>query len=373
LTSTVILAAGQSIVVSGDCFNPGDLVLWWDALPLGTTVANDTGFFNVTIIVPVPSAGQHTITILDKSVGFRVFVKVMPSTTHDYDGLWRNSDFTINLTPDPSNAEIYYRVNAGPVLTVDADGQPRITAESASNAIEYWSVDAVGSEETPHKTLTGIKLDKTSPAGLIQINDGAVYTTSVVVTLSLVTTDSTSGVQQVRFSNDGVWDSEPWEAPGQSKSWTLTSIDGVKIVFLQIRDNAGLEATLSDSITLDATNPTANAGQSQVIKAGLPVTFDASNSTDNSGIASYVWSFGDGSSGVGKTVTHSYESPGAYTATLSVQDAAGNTSTSTVTVTVQHGVVPEFPAVFVLLLMGISTLLFAIVNKKRLVRLRKAT
>ena len=91
--------------------------------------------------------------------------KSPPVTTHDYDGLWHNTDFIITLTATDSEsgvAEIYYRINNGPVKAVSVNGQPLIALESFNNTLEYWSVDYAGNEES-HKFLTGIKLDKTSP------------------------------------------------------------------------------------------------------------------------------------------------------------------------------------------------------------------
>jgi PKD repeat protein len=65
------------------------------------------------------------------------------------------------------------------------------------------------------------------------------------------------------------------------------------------------------------------------------VSFDASGSTDNIGIDSYEWDFGDGNTGSGITTSHTYSSSGNYMAQLTVQDAAGNTATATVTINAQ--------------------------------------
>ena len=57
-------------------------------------------------------------------------------------------------------------------------------------------------------------------------------------------------------------------------------------------------------------------------------TFDADGSTDDYGIASYTWDFGDGSSSVTGTspvVTHSFAARGTYTITLVITDTAGQT------------------------------------------------
>jgi|WetSurMetagenome_2_1015567.scaffolds.fasta_scaffold45948_2 serine protease len=58
------------------------------------------------------------------------------------------------------------------------------------------------------------------------------------------------------------------------------------------------------------------------------VTFNASISSDDKGIVSYSWSFGDGSTGSGAQVKHSYRLSGIYKVTLTVKDTAGQTSTS---------------------------------------------
>ena len=56
--------------------------------------------------------------------------------------------------------------------------------------------------------------------------------------------------------------------------------------------------------------------------------FDASGATDDHGIVSYTWTFGDGSTTVttaAPTVTHQYATRGTYTVGLAVTDAAGQT------------------------------------------------
>ena len=97
------------------------------------------------------------------------------------------------------------------------------------------------------------------------------------------------------------------------------------------------------------------------------MTFDAGDCTDNEGIASYSWAFGDGTTGTGKTETHAYSSPGSYTATLTVEDEAGNTATSSLTVTVQAGasVVPEFPVGAVLVVLMALTCLGAVFYRRK--------
>ncbi|MGB9597001.1 MAG: OmpL47-type beta-barrel domain-containing protein, partial [Candidatus Poribacteria bacterium] len=88
-----------------------------------------------------------------------------PSTSYDYDGLWRKSDFIVNISANDGNGSgisaIKYKINGGYERTVQSDGQPKFD-EQGENSLEYWAIDNAGNEES-HKTLTGIKLDKLAP------------------------------------------------------------------------------------------------------------------------------------------------------------------------------------------------------------------
>ena len=82
-----------------------------------------------------------------------------------------------------------------------------------------------------------------------------ISTFSSNVTLTVSATDSLSGVSQIRFSNDDLWDQASWEPYTNTKTWQLTSGDGLKTVYCQIKDNAGLITTLNSSITLSTPQP----------------------------------------------------------------------------------------------------------------------
>lgn len=70
---------------------------------------------------------------------------------------------------------------------------------------------------------------------------------------------------------------------------------------------------------------------------GRAYSFDASASRDDDGpIASTTWDFGDGTSGTGAKVAHTYRLAGSYTVVVTVTDAQGATATKSATVTISN-------------------------------------
>ncbi|HEY4239726.1 MAG TPA: PKD domain-containing protein [Kofleriaceae bacterium] len=75
-------------------------------------------------------------------------------------------------------------------------------------------------------------------------------------------------------------------------------------------------------------------------------TFDGTASSDDVGIASYSWQFGDGTTATGPTLSttsHAYATNGPYTATLTVKDSANQPGTATQSVSpIDHPPVAGF-------------------------------
>lgn len=106
-----------------------------------------------------------------------------------------------------------------------------------------------------------LTLDTLAPAGLaVQLNGDDIYTTTPSVELTLTLTDSpTTGYQMKIWGVEGVTDegSASWETYAASKSVTLPSGDGLKTVYVKVRDAVGNESSAaSDSITLNTAVPT---------------------------------------------------------------------------------------------------------------------
>jgi len=72
-----------------------------------------------------------------------------------------------------------------------------------------------------------------------------------------------------------------------------------------------------------------------------PITFSAGESSDNVGIISYNWDFGDGTTGTGENVVHSYSEIGNFTVELTMADKAGNVEKATLTIEVSQAFLSE--------------------------------
>ena len=138
---------------------------------------------------------------------------------------------------------------------------------------------------------TASAADTTAPTGSISINNNAVYTNSLKVTLNLSATDS-SGLSRMQFSNNSVIWSTP-EAYATTKSWVLTSGLGTKKAYVKFKDNSGnWSKAYSDAIILDTTAPTGkilinnNAGKTFPIR----VTLNLSAADIGSGVAGMKFS-----------------------------------------------------------------------------------
>ncbi|MDD5434279.1 MAG: DUF1566 domain-containing protein [Nitrospira sp.] len=162
--------------------------------------------------------------------------------------------------------------DVGDTLTYSASNLPTGAAFDPSTRLFSWtpgltqsglysvtfSVSDGSLTDSEDVTIT-VNADTTPPTGSIVINSNRVYTNTAAVTLRLSCTDPSpgSGCTQMQLSNDGVFDTEPWEPYITSKSWNLLPRDGInKRVYVQYKDNAGnVSPIYFDTIKLDTTPP----------------------------------------------------------------------------------------------------------------------
>src|SRR5205809_4298187 len=112
---------------------------------------------------------------------------------------------------------------------------------------------------------------------------------------------------------------------------------GSYTVILTVKDSSSSPQTAASQITFAVTSPPPISASftlsPSLPSAGQSVSFTAYASGGTSPY-SYLWSYGDGSSGTGLQVTHTYNSDGTYQVTLTVADSQGNTSTEVESVVV---------------------------------------
>jgi hypothetical protein len=254
-SSAICLKSGQSLTVAGKWFSPGTATVLLDGLKIGEAAVDNAGLFTTEAVFPSVVGGKHTVTIQNAGTAFSVVISALPSITNDYVDAWHTANFNVNLSSDLPLKQIYYKINGGPVYSVSANGMPLISLESGDNTLEYWGIWDVygtGNIELQHYTLTGIKLDKTPPTAHITSGNS---TETPTVTLSLAASDKTSGISQMRFSNDNItWSA--WEPYGTSKTWNLQGQDGQKTVYAQFSDRARLISQCNKTIVLQSAVPT---------------------------------------------------------------------------------------------------------------------
>lgn len=121
-------------------------------------------------------------------------------------------------------------------------------------------------------------------------------------------------------------------ATGKVATHTYTSGNNFSVT-LTVTNDRGLSASSTQQLGVGAgALPTPLFTVSPSAPAvNEPVFFNASTSTPGAGhstITAYRWAFGDGQSGSGQSVSHSYAAAGGYTVQLTVTDEAGQSNTS---------------------------------------------
>lgn len=127
-----------------------------------------------------------------------------------------------------------------------------------------------------------ITLDANPPSGSISINNDETSTNDQNVQLALNANDFVSPTSSIdmRFSNNGTsW--TPWENYSTSKTWSLSSGDGDKTVYVQFRDEYDNSSQYSSSILLDKTPPAGTVSLVSKYINTTSATLNFSNMYDN--------------------------------------------------------------------------------------------
>jgi hypothetical protein len=193
-----------------------------------------------------------------------------------------------------------------------------------------------------------ITLDTTAPVANVTIAGGDAVTTDPVVDLSIDASDATSGVAQLRLSDDGTtWTG--WEPFSAARTWTLSGSSGPRTVHVQVVDVAGNVVTVSDTISLGSadTGPSVptDLAASDVGETGAALHWSASS--DDQGVAHYRVYLG--TTPLGEPTDPMWAATGlepgrSYTFSMTAVDTAGNESApGTLTLTTADRTPPTAP------------------------------
>ena len=225
--------------------------------------------------------------------------------------LWDFADGTTSTQANPSHT--FSQPGEYPVLLTVVDG----TGRSASQAI---MVQASAPNVLPVAVASGSPTDLSGPSPL---------------SVQLFATGS--------YDPDGALGNIEWRiSDGRtsfgSPAFFTFSTDGSYTATLRVYDSRGdfSEDTLAIEVGGPNQPPVAQASATPTSGlAPLGVALNAGASTDVDGtIVSYLWDFGDGTSGSGASPFHSYASVGTFVATVTVTDNSGDSDSASVTISV---------------------------------------
>ena len=256
-------------------------------------------------------ANQPPTARITKSASF-LTVAFDGTTSTDPDGTvasyaWTFGDGTTSTAASPSKT--YAAAGTYPVTLT-------VTDNSGATASTSTSVTVVANK-APTASFTA------TPSGLTVAVDAA------------ASTDQDGTIRSYAWTfGDGASDT------GSTASHRYAA-EGTYTVELTVTDDQGATATTTRSVTV--TRP-ANQPPTASFTSGssfLTASFDGRGSSDPDGtIASYAWTFGDGSSDTGATASHTYAASGSYDVTLTVTDDRGGIASVTKSVTVAANAAP---------------------------------
>ncbi len=217
---------------------------------------------------------------------------------------------------------------------------------SGSNIVTVTARDTAGNTGTATLTVTYNPSDTTPPTVTITspTSSGSYTTTSTSLTIAGTASDNV-GVTQVTWTNNrggsgAATGTSSWSVPG------IALLSGSNIVTVTARDAAGNTGTATLTVTYnpsDTTPPTVTitspTSSGSYTATSTPLTI-AGTASDNVGVTQVTWTNNRGGSGAA-TGTSSWSVSGiallsgSNLVTVTARDAAGNSASSTITVTYQ--------------------------------------
>ncbi|MFC1620877.1 hypothetical protein ACFL2G_01100 [Candidatus Omnitrophota bacterium] len=201
---------------------------------------SDMASFEIWIDRGDPTVGQYSPT--NGTTISTDVPTISISASDEYSGI---NPSAIDMTINKSSVNATYDEGAQSIVYI-----PSVPLSDGDNTISLEVSDFVGNTSTP--LIWSFMVDTKGPTGSIIINNQDALTNSIYVNLMLSARDSTTDVQSMSISNDGVFDTETWEPFSTRRdNWTLPAISGTRKVYVKFKDTAGNESEiLNDTIEL---------------------------------------------------------------------------------------------------------------------------
>jgi PKD repeat protein len=207
--------------------------------------------------------------------------------------------------------------------TIAAPTSLNTTASISSAGSHTFTLSCTDKAGSVSKSTSTTVTVNQAPKASFTVTVGKVVNGSAPVTFTDTSTDD-AGIK-----------SRVWSDASTTATLTKSYPVGVHSMNLSVTDTDDVTNSFTSSFevkdVIDTTPPIAN--YTYVID-GLKVTF-TDTSTDNVGVTSYAWDFGNGTTSIVRNPTVTYAAAGTYNVSLRASDVAGNISpVKTVSVTV---------------------------------------
>jgi len=298
------------------------------------------------------------------SYGTHTYTWTIEDSAGNTDTLQRT--FEVNEPPTASATASPDPASLGETITLDGTG----STDDGTISTYEWDTDNDGTYEVTGDTTT---VSESSPGDYtytlkVTDDDGGTDTDSVTVTVEDQTNPSVANLAPTgRITTNSPSITADLSDNYQLKNWTLdfdgnyeasASLSGTTgsidyevgglndgqtySYTLTVEDTAGNTETQTETFTVNDAPVASYTYTPNNPGIGETVSFDASGSSDDDGISSYEWDFGDDGTieATGQTTTNTYNSQGDYSVTLIVTDTDGETSTTTQTVNVDDQTPP---------------------------------
>jgi len=185
-------------------------------------------------------------------------------------------------------------------------------------------------------------VDNPPSVSLVNPADDSTVSGSVTIQVDATDAEDAAGTLTVEVAIDGgAWQATTYNSASgyYELDWDTTAVaDGSHTIDARATDSAANTGYASQvTVTVDNVDEPPTASFTYTC-TDLTCDFDGSGSSDPDGtIVSYEWDFGDGATGSGITVSHTYVAAGDYTVMLTVTDDDGATDGDSQVVSVGSG------------------------------------